>query len=350
MNFRLKIAAWFTLSVFLIVAVLIFTAHAHLDGELRHDRKDPSHPAYAQWVIHGSYTNAEVEDILGELLHIWLLVGIPLVVVSAGVGYFLAIRSIRPIRQINRELARLNFHSLDRGVHVPEKDPELNSLAQHINDLLTRLGRSYHEMSEFSAQVAHELRNPLTLLRMRLESAAPQLPAEFSEEMQEGLRHLSKLVERSLLAAKADGGKLETQAANVNLDALLDDLRDGYTLLSAERSIVLDWQVAPALVCVSDPDLLRQILHNLLGNAVRYGQHKICLKAWASESKKRIIVQIANLTGDSQPTSSGTGMGLRLVRALAHALVETRFNNRHTPRFFLTRLSLPAATASQSLT
>ncbi|MGC2578636.1 MAG: hypothetical protein WA376_13775 [Terrimicrobiaceae bacterium] len=125
MNFRLRVAAWFAVSVFLLVAVLIFTAHQHLDEELRKDRWDRSHPQFPGWVIHGSYTDEEVHDILSELIHVWLWVGIPLVLASVAVGYFIALRSVRPIRQINRELAALNPSSFASGVHLPERDEEL---------------------------------------------------------------------------------------------------------------------------------------------------------------------------------------------------------------------------------
>ena len=137
------------------------------------------------------------------------------------------------------------------------------------------MGRSYNEMAEFSARVAHELRTPLTLLRMRMESAAPELPPDFSEEVQEEIRRLSQLVERSLLAAKAEGGKLEAQTVPVDLAGLLEDLHEGYALLASERSLTLDWRTLPSLVVASDPELLRQILHNLIGNAIRHGREKV---------------------------------------------------------------------------
>lgn len=344
MNFRLKVASWFALSVLALAGVLLLSAHHHLDEELRKDRWDRSHPKFAEWVIHGSYTDEEVADILGELVQVWLWIGIPLLLVSACIGYLIALQSVRPIRRINRELAALDSQSLGRGLHVPEKDQELARLVQHINDLLGRLGRSYNEMSEFSARVAHELRTPLTLLRMRLESAAPELPVEFSEEMQEQIRRLSQLVERSLLAAKAEGGKLEVQRDRVNVTSLLDDLREGYTLLAAERSIALEWRVQPELACTSDPELLRQILHNLLGNALRHGKGQVRLTARNSLRQDGVVVWLSNRMDGGHAASAGTGIGLRLVRALTRALGATLFCNRQIQRVFVARLVLSHAT------
>ena len=68
MNFRLKMVAWSVLSIVLIVGVLFGAAHWHLDGELRKEGRDLSHVSNPDWTIHGSYTDAEVQDILGPAL------------------------------------------------------------------------------------------------------------------------------------------------------------------------------------------------------------------------------------------------------------------------------------------
>lgn len=346
MNFRLRMAAWSALSILLIVGVLIFTAHWHLDEELRKDRWDRTHPQFPQWSIHGSYTDAEVHDILGELLRVWVWVAAPLVLSSATVGYLIARRSIRPIRRINRDLAALDPHSFARGVGLPEKDEELALLVRHINDLLARVGDSYHEMAEFSARVAHELRTPLTFLRMRMESAAPGLPPDFSEEMQENIHRMSQLVERSLLTAKAEGGRLAPHVEAVDLGNLLEDLRDGYEMLAIENLMTLDWRIPPGLQVNSDPELLRQVFHNLLDNAIRHGQRRVRIKAMIQPHRKRIVVCITNSIGN--PAQIGTGIGLRLVRAIACSLPLTEVKFRRIRSLHSARIRLPVAAASQT--
>jgi signal transduction histidine kinase len=344
MNFRLRLALWSALSVLMIAAVLIFSAHRHLDEELRKDRWDRTHPQFPQWIIHGSYTDEEVRDILGELMKGWLWVGLPLVLASVGVGYFIALRSVLPIRQINRELAALTTNSIAQGVHLPVRDAELATLVRHINDLLLRVGHSYDDMAEFSARVAHELRTPLTFLRMRVEAAAPDLPPAFSEDVQEGIQRLSQLVERSLLSAKAEGGKLDLHIAPVHLSALLDDLHEGYQIVADQAAIALEWRIFPGLVAASDPELLRQILHNLIGNAIRHGRGKVQLRAMPAHAGKTVVVCISNFSGTGDSGQIGTGVGLRLVKAIAAALGSTSFRVRNNPRVFSARLNLPVVT------
>jgi len=337
-NFRFRLAAWFALCVLILGGVLIFTAHQHLDEELRKDRWDRSHPKFPNWVIHGSYTDEEVQEILGELLQVWVWVGVPLLAVSLAIGYFIAIRSVRPIRRINHELSALDPQSLSRGISLPEKDAELATLVRHINELLVRVARSYNDMAEFSATVAHELRTPLTLLRMRVEAAAAELPPEFSEDVQEEIRHLSLLVERSLLAAKAEGGRLEVRNASVDLSTLAAEFNDAYSVLAAERSIALDWRIEPGLQLHTDTDLLRQILHNLIGNAFRHGTETMRLRMRRSPRSQHVVITISNFIKSESSRQPGTGIGLRLVHSLVAALGGSTFHTRQTTHAYSIRL------------
>lgn len=346
MNFRIKLAAWFALSFVILAGALIFTAHRHLDEELREDRWDRSHPEFPGWVIHGSYTDEEVHDILGELIHVWLWVGVPLLLSSLAVGYVIARRSLRPVRRINQELASLHASSLARGLTVPEQDAELVALVAHINDLLGRVGKSYAELAEFSARVAHELRTPLAIMRMKLEASAGELPSDFSEEMQEELHRLSRLVERVLLAAKAEGGRLEVRPVPVDLSSLMNDLHEDYAMSAEQRSIALEWRVASGLHCCTDPEIMRQILHNLLSNAVRHGADSIRVTAKRGVRDGSFFLKITNRIGEPRPTTDGVGIGLRLVRALIHALGQAGFRARRFRTFFSVRFAVAGGPAS----
>jgi signal transduction histidine kinase len=336
MNFRLRVALWFSLSVVFLAGVLVWSAHYHLDEELRKDRWDRSHPDFPNWVIHGSYTDEEVHDILGELLQVWMWVGIPVVAASAVAGWFIARRSIRPIRKINRELAALDFRTLHRGVQLPEKDAELANLVSHLNDLLARLRTSYVEMEEFSARVAHELRTPLTILRMKTEATASRLPADFSEDFQEEISRLTKLVENLLLTAKADGGKLEVNKQPIGLTDVLNDLQEGYDLLAEERNLSIEWIMTPGLMCQTDPVYLRQILHNLLGNAAKHGTDTI--KVHLFEHKKMVFLTISNRIKPESESSHRMPQGLRVVRSLIAAMDGHSLRLRKSRSIFSVRL------------
>lgn len=344
MNFRFRIAIWFGLALIGIIALLAFTTHHYLDYELRLEKWDrsheehPLHPEHQnsrEFLLHGSYTKEEVSDILTEVLVAWAWIGLPSVGIALAVGFLLATHSIRPIKQINQALAEKNPKTLKEGVPVPEKDEVLAELVSQINSLLFRVGSAYDEMSAYSSRVAHELRTPLTLLRMRIEKSAEEMPPELSEELQEELARLSRFVERSLLAAKAESNRIEPMLADMDFSDILADLREPYAILAEQNNIHLHWKVEPRLQIVSDSDFLRQILHNLLGNACKYGDSLIKLKVFGC--RERVVFCLTNRYKKETRATSGLGMGLRLVCALAGNMKCHLVSKRDTGRIFAIR-------------
>ena len=334
MNFRFRLAAWFGASLTILAGLMIATAHWHLDEELRKDRWDRSHPKYPDWVIHGSYTDEEVHDILGELMKIWLWVGVPAVAVSLGAGVLLARRSVRPVRLINDQLKSLTPATLRQGISSPESDPVLADLVEHINASLELAGAAYDEMAGFSSRVAHELRTPLTLLRMKVEQ-----PGEHpAEELQEELARLSRFVERSLLAAKAQSGSLESNATRVDVSKLLEDISEGYQLLADGKNLEFVLHAPPGLEAFTDADLLRQILHNLLGNALRYAHSKVEVNAALQNGTPSLT--ISNDCDPRTMATPGLGLGLRLVRGICASTGMT-FESQSPPGGFTAILHLP---------
>ena len=317
MSFRFRIAAWVVLSSTLLIGVMMITGYRQIEEELREGRKDPTHPGTAEWTIHNSYAEEEIRDILAEMTRAWLWTGIPIIALSLGAGLLLARRSLRPVHDINRQLSTMRPDSLHGGITIPETDPTIEDLANHLNILLERAGMAYQEMAEFSARVAHELRTPLMLLRMRIEHAPAGIPAAFQEELQDELARLSRFVERSLLAAKAEQGALEIAKVSLNLTDLLRDMTDDYQLLANERGLEMNVNLAPDIQVHTDPDLIRQVLHGLLENAVRYAKSKVIITS-RSESGNALL-EIQNDRESSTMATAGLGLGLRLVRGICNA-------------------------------
>lgn len=317
MSFRLRIAAWVVLSCSVLIAVMMVTGHQQLEEELRQGHKDRTHPDIEGWIIHNSYAESEIQDILDELMQTWLWTAIPVVGLALGAGLLLARRSLRPIHELNRQLAAMQPHALHGHIIVPETDPILADLARHLNNLLDRAGAAYEEMAEFSARVAHELRTPLMLLRTRLEHAPAAMPPAFQEELQDELARLSRFVERALLAARAEQGTLQPERIAFDLSTLLRDVTDDYQLLAGERNLPMRVEVQPDLWLEGSPDLTRQILHGLLENATRYAASSVSVSCGAHGD--RIAVDIRNDCGPGAVTPAGLGLGLRLVRAIGKA-------------------------------
>ena len=317
MSFRFRIAAWVVLSCTLLIGVMMFTAHTELEEELRAGRVDSNHPQIPGWTLHNSLTEEEIQDILGELMEVWLWTGGLFIVLSLGAGLLLARRSLRPVHDINRQLAEMRPESLHGGITIPEADPIIANLADHLNGLLDKAGTAYQEMAEFSARVAHELRTPLMLLRMRLEHAPAGIPPAFQEELQDELARLSRFVERSLLAAKAEQGGLEAAPVPLCLSDLVREITEDYQLLSGERGLEMNIDLIPDIRIQADPDLLRQALHGLLENAVRYARSKILVSCRMQDGSA--VLEIHNDRDAMTMATAGLGLGLRLVRGICNA-------------------------------
>ena len=316
MSFRFRIAAWVVLSCTLLILVMMGTAYLQLEEELREGRWDRTHPKVPGWTLHNSYAEEEIEDILGELVRTWLWVAAPMIGLSLGAGLLLARRSLQPVHQINRQLADMKPNSLHGDITIPEADPIIADLAEHLNGLLDRAGSAYQEMAGFSAKVAHELRTPLMLLRMRLEHAPPGIPTGFQEDLQDELARLSRFVERSLLAAKAEQGALEPNPSRLCLSDLVRDLTEDYQLLASERSLEMKVELTPDIQVDVDSDLLRQALHGLLENAVRYAENHILVSCRLEDGHP--VLSIHNDRNPTTMATPGLGLGLRLVRGISN--------------------------------
>lgn len=317
MSYRFRIAAWMVLSCTMIIVVMIFAGHHQLEEELREGKKDKTHPAMPGWTIHNSYSEEEIQEILWEMLQGWTLAAGPMIILSLGAGLLLARRSLQPMHDINLQLEEMRPNSLYGGITIPEADPIIADLANRLNALLDRAGIAYQEMAEFSARVAHELRTPLMLLRLRVEHAPPGTLPAFQEEMQDELARLSRFVERSLLAVKAEQGGLVPVAASLSLSGLVRDVAEGYQLLATERALAMTLEIVKNIQVNADSDLLRQAFHGLLENAVRYAKSRTLVSCRIENG--RSIMEICNDKDPATMATSGLGLGLRLVRSICEA-------------------------------
>ena len=276
-SLRWRLTVWFGASLLVVVTGLILAAHWHLDYELRQEKWERTTPAHPDWILHGSYSDKEVQDILGELVQFWILVGVPLVGLALVFAYFIARRSDRPVREVNRQLSRFGPATLAERLQVPDVDPEVGELVRHVNELLTRLEMAFTHLQEYTTQVAHELRTPLQLMRLRIEAEAMGMKPELAEDLQEELARLTNYVETALTIARAEQGHLELAPEPVALKEFLTDMLEPFSRLAAAEGRRLLWSCPADVVVQADRSAFKQILFNLLANALKHGDQDIWL-------------------------------------------------------------------------
>ena len=205
--------------------------------------------------------------------------------------------------------------------------------------MLTRIREAFERERRFVADASHELRTPLAVMRTEIDGALLRRPAEPDVRLallavRSECSRLTRLSDDLLVLARLDEGRLPIHATVVELSGLLGLIRDHCADLAAEagRFIVID---VPQKVSVyADPDRLRQVLINLLDNAIDHGKGEITLRACAAADGVEISVSDQGgrfprdfaerafdrfSRADSTRGESGAGLGLALVRAIAVA-------------------------------
>ena len=263
----------------------------------------------------------------------WLRLGLlAAVVVGAvlAVGWVLARSVTRPVRSLQLASARVADGDLDTRVD-PEGPPELRVLADAFNEMTERIDRMVKREKSFSADASHQLRTPLTALRLRLEALEYAIDESGRADLEAALREterLSQMVDALLALARSVEGV--APLVDVDLAAIARDRIDNWSPLADERRVQLLYQGPSTAPAVAMRGAVDQILDNLLSNA---------LDAVPDDSRVRVAVSCTPNTAslavlDEGPgmsevelgrafdrfwTTNGTGLGLAIVRQLAQA-------------------------------
>ncbi len=341
-SLRARLTLWFGLSLLATLVGFAAFTYRYLDSELHRKKWETDYPDHPDWKLHGSFSEAEVHDLLRELIETNLAWAVPFAGIALLVGYGLALKSLHPIASLNRQLQIIDRHQLSRRIDLTEMDGEFRDLVRHLNDLLGRLESSFRDISEYTAKVAHELRTPLSIMRLKIEQASGRVPAEFAEELQAQLHHLTHMVDQSLLIARAEQGRLTLQFRAFDLAAMVEDLAGDFSLLAQEESRALRVRNLSPCEVTADPKYARQIIHNLLSNALKHGQGDITLKL-ARRPTELALTILNRVRHEPTPAEETLGLGLRVVETLLHLQPGVTCARRRGKHYYAARLVFPVA-------
>lgn len=261
-------------------------------------------------------------------------------VVFIAVAWALARQALKPLRRLQAELERLDPGNVLHRVSQQAEAPELDELIVGINALVSRVHVALGQLDRFAAQVAHELRLPLTLARLRLEQSANDLPENVVDDLTTELERLSHFVDQTLLLAKAEQGNLPLKRTRVDLAALVADIAEGIALLAEAEGRALDLDAEPAVIDF-DADYTKQIVYNLLANALRHGSGHIRVRVRERGGSVRCVVTNELRAVPSRHGSLGSGR--RIVAALAALHRGMRVRYRQTRGLYVVRVVVAAA-------
>lgn len=285
-----------------------------------------------------------------------LLPFLGLVAALGWTGWIIAGRALAPIARIADVAEDVRRGDLSGRIPHPGRDDELGRLIRVLNEMLERVESSTTRLGQFAANVSHQLRTPLTVMRGEIEVAlrgrlSAREAAEVLESALAELETMSRLVEDLLAYARADGAGAAAPAV-VRLDRLVAEIARKAEVLAAAKDIRVETEAAPVSALVQG-GRLEQALLNVIDNAVKNTPAGGRVALRAREADGRPEVEISD-TGPGVPpdelgrlfergrSRSGTGIGLGLARSLVESF-GGRLELSSPGRGLTVRLVLPSA-------
>lgn len=294
------------------------------------------------WQIVIGSSLAGAERVLEEFIRVSLGVVLGVALVSLGLGWGFSRDTLRPIRAIETTARRIRADNLGERIPVSGGD-ELASLTRLLNETFDRLQASFEQVQLFSANVSHELKTPLALVRLNAEKLRTRLADDAMgrvavEDILEEVTRLNQVIDRLLFLAKAETGAFVPTKRAVGVAAWLAAFGEDARALAEDRGVRFELAPVEAGELVAEPDLLRQLLLNLVTNAVAAspagGLVRLAARRdardWvfevtdegpglAPEQLARMFERFVRFSGPAgnRPAAPGHGLGLAICKAIA---------------------------------
>lgn len=262
--------------------------------------------------------------------------------VSGLLGWAAAHRGMAPLRAMKARAAGVNGRRMDARMPVDTVPVEMADLALELNHMLDRLQDDLRRLSEFSSDLAHELRTPISnlLTQTQVTLSHPRCSDDYRHALAsnaEELERLARTVSDMLFLAKADHGLALPSLGPIDLAREALDLFDFYDALAADRQLELRLEGSASIQ--GDRLMVRRALSNLLSNAIRHAQAGTPVVLRLACNGPNTEVSVVN-QGDaiapdvlprlfdrffradkarSHPHSDGAGLGLAITRAIVQA-------------------------------
>lgn len=262
-------------------------------------------------------------------------------VIALVLGVILSRTLTRPIRELTQATHAVSEGDLSQQVPVRSKD-ELGELAQAFNKMSSELSRSVNARKQMTADIAHELRTPLSLILGHAEAVhdgvLPPTRENF-EIIREEATRLEHLVNDLRTLSHADAGELSMQLQTIGPQRLINEVASLYQYQAQRKNINFELDIAPALPSIEvDPGRITQVLTNILDNAIRHTPEggRILLTAKEVHNMVELAVQdsgpgleikdidriferLYQVDPSRQRNDGGSGLGLAIVKSIVQA-------------------------------
>ena len=264
-----------------------------------------------------------------------------LIVVAAGVGWFMARQAVSGIEAVTRTAQNISGGTLEERVPVKARADEIDQLAATFNQMLDRIQALLTEIKEMSDNIAHDLRSPITRIRGTAEvtlttgkalSEYEILAASTIEECD----RLLDMINTMLMISKTESGLDKISREEIDLGGLVREACELFEPMAEDKGVALNCNAPDTSLLVGDTRMLQRMLSNLLDNAIKYTHSRGSVTVSFSESDAQVFLSVKD-TGigisandlpriferfyrcDQSRSQAGIGLGLSLARAIARA-------------------------------
>lgn len=274
----------------------------------------------------------------------WMLTGTGLLILMLGiaVGAWMTARALRPIGAISQAADAIAAGDLTRRIPSAENQSELGQLSAVLNSTFSRLEDSFAQQARFTADAAHELRTPVSVLLTHSENGLaaectnPEHREAF-EAIRRSAQRMRRLVASLLELARLDAGQEGLERETVDLAAVAGETVDSLNPLAQTRGIQIDRVLASA-ACHGDAERLAQVATNLITNAIVHrssggmvrvetrveaGGAVLCViddgPGIRTEDLPRVFERFFRGDSSRSGKTGGTGLGLAISKAIVEA-------------------------------
>jgi signal transduction histidine kinase len=283
-------------------------------------------------------------DALSRSVHLALGSGIAVLLIIMVVLVRLALRvGLRPLDDMQHQVAELDAETLTAGVEVHTQTKELMPMVQQLNAMLRRLDAAFARERQFSSDVAHELRTPLAELRMLTEVGGRwpddhKAVRQYFADAHAICEQMEGVVFSLLTLTRCERGVQPVQRTALNLLELIEASWLSVEHAARGKSHVFECEVSPEIVIQSDHDILLMMLRNLLENAVFHSPPNSTICCRATQDGAKLQLRISNPAADlstedvchiferfwrkdaARSDGSHAGLGLAVVKAFSDLL------------------------------
>jgi two-component system, OmpR family, sensor kinase len=269
-----------------------------------------------------------------------LALGVLIGLIAAGAGgWVIGRETLKPLTRMAGQARGINERDPRERLAAPPVDDELGRLAAAFNGLLDRLASALNFQRQFMADASHELRTPVSVVRTATQvtlSREDRSADEYRESLEiigEQSARLTRLVDAMFLLSRAEAHGVPLQREFLNLDDVVTESARAVRVLATQRGVEVSTNGEEEIGLTGDAALLRQMVGNLLDNAVRHAEPLGCVSAGLERSADHVTLRITN-DGPGIPaadrariferfvrlgSSNGAGLGLPIARWIAEA-------------------------------